>query len=319
MAASVIRALMLVLALAAARVEAQTPAPSGAASPVRFSGYLQARETYQKDIGLSGSINRARLTAAGGIVQSVTWRIQGEFRTGSVGTGKASVALQDAYMRYAPGPFALQIGQFKTPFTREFTTPLADVESADRSTVVDSLAPKRDIGVMGEYAFGKHASLAVGVFNGEGQNVTANRDSTALGVARLVVHPLPAVSLGANAALYFSDSTRFGFDASYEGVKLTARAEYLEQHRNGLALADDQGWYGLVGYFVVPTVQVIGKYEWFKRRGLTPTQRNRAWTGGVNLYPFNRNTRIVVEYLSRKVGDAGVTKEQILTQFQVKF
>ena len=78
MAASVIRALMLVLALAAARVEAQTPAPSGAASPVRFSGYLQVRETYQKDIGLSGSINRARLTAAGGIVQSVTWRIQGE-------------------------------------------------------------------------------------------------------------------------------------------------------------------------------------------------------------------------------------------------
>ena len=45
-------------------------------------------------------------------------------------------------------------GQFKTPFTREFITSLADVETADRATVVDSLAPKRDIGVMADYAIG---------------------------------------------------------------------------------------------------------------------------------------------------------------------
>src|SRR4051812_32521616 len=76
-------------------------------SAVHFTGYLQARETYQRLVGLSGSINRARLAAYGGISAGLTWRIQGEFRTGSVGTGKASVSLQDAYARFAEGGWAV--------------------------------------------------------------------------------------------------------------------------------------------------------------------------------------------------------------------
>src|SRR5262249_59643781 len=117
----------------------------------------------------------------------VSWRIQGEFRTGSVGTGKASVSLQDAYVRYKTGDFGVQAGQFKTPFTREFITSLADIETADRSTVVDSIAPKRDIGVMADYAIGPMTTLMLGFFNGEGQNVTANTDSKLLLVVRAVV------------------------------------------------------------------------------------------------------------------------------------
>ena len=104
-----------------------------AQGPVRWSGYIQARESYRDGAGLSGSINRARLSASGGGAKDVTWRVQGEFRTGSVGTGRASVSLQDAYVRYKPGAFGVQVGQFKTPFTREFITSLADIETADRS------------------------------------------------------------------------------------------------------------------------------------------------------------------------------------------
>src|SRR6185437_14611776 len=100
-----------------------------------------------------GTINRARLAAAGAVLGNVTWKIQGEFRTGNVGTGKASVSLQDAFIRWQHHDLGVQAGQFKTPFTREFVTSLADLETADRSTVVDSLAPKRDLGLMGEYVF----------------------------------------------------------------------------------------------------------------------------------------------------------------------
>ncbi|HEU5304786.1 MAG TPA: porin [Gemmatimonadales bacterium] len=135
---------------ATAQYPPATPPPVPGPAPVKLSGYLQGREVYQSEIGLTGSINRARLTASGGIVEAVAWRVQGEFRTGSVGTGRASVSLQDAYIRYAPGRWAMQVGQFKTPFTREFMTSLSDVETADRATAVDSLAPKRDIGVMDE-------------------------------------------------------------------------------------------------------------------------------------------------------------------------
>ena len=45
--------------------------------------------------------DNARLAASGSAPGNITWRIQGEFRTGSVGTGKASVSLQDAYVRWA--------------------------------------------------------------------------------------------------------------------------------------------------------------------------------------------------------------------------
>lgn len=198
----------LVQAPLSGQYTAATPSQAGS-SPVKLSGYIQAREVYQSNIGLTSSINRARLAASGAVVEAVTWRIQGEFRTGSIGTGRASVSLQDAYLRYAPGGWAIQLGQFKTPFTREYMASLADIETADRATAVDSLAPKRDIGLMGEYSY-RRFSLWAGVFNGEGQNVTANADSTVLGVARLAVRLLPQLSLAVNGARYFGDSTRYG-------------------------------------------------------------------------------------------------------------
>lgn len=294
-------------------------APTSGPSPVKLSGYIQAREVYQSNIGLTGSINRARLAASGSIVQKVTWRLQGEFRTGSVGTGKASVSLQDAYLRYNPGTWALQAGQFKTPFTREFITSLADLETADRSTVVDSLAPKRDIGLMGEYNFARVASGYIGVFNGEGQNVTGNADSTVLGMARVVVRPVPMVSLGLNGARYFGDSTRFGADANYEGTRLTLRTEYVGQHRDGVSGPDDWGWYGLGGFFLTEALQVVGKYEEFGRPSVNAQVKNRAWTAGLNLYPGSRNLRLTLDYVSRKIGVPGTRKGRILGQVQAKF
>jgi phosphate-selective porin len=295
---------------------AQAPAPTSA-SPVKLSGYLQARETYQENLGLTATINRARLAASGSATGNVTWRIQGEFRTGSVGTGKASVSLQDAYARWAKNGVGLQVGQFKTPFTREFITSLSEVETADRSTVVDSLAPKRDIGVMADYALGGRATLTAGVFNGEGQNVTANRDSSALGVARVAVRPVPYLVVGTNVARYFQDSTRYGADASLESPWLILRGEYVGQHHDQVT-GDDKGWYALAASPVRPWLEPVLKYEWFNRSGVPlDAQKNRAWTVGVNVFPWGKATRVTLEYVSRSVGEPGIRKSQALAQVQV--
>jgi phosphate-selective porin len=305
---------LLLLPNAVAQTPASAPTPS-----VKLSGYLQARETYQDEIGLTGTINRARLTASGSATSNITWRVQGEFRTGSVGTGKASVSLQDAYARWARNGFGIQAGQFKTPFTHEFITSLAEVETADRSTVVDSLAPKRDIGIMADYALGGRASVIVGVFNGEGQNVTANRDSSALGVARVAVRPVPYLSVGSNVALYFGDSTRYGADASLESPWVILRGEYVGQHHDQVT-GDDKGWYALAAAPVRPWLQPVLKYEWFNRAGVAlDAQKNRAWTAGVNLFPWGKATRFTLEYVSRSVGEPGVRKGQALAQAQVIF
>ena len=315
-------AVVVLAALSQAPLAGQYPPTSPsqvlAPSPVKLSGYIQAREVYQRNVGLTASINRARLSASGGIVQGVTWRVQGEFRTGSVGNGRASVALQDAYIRYNPGAWAVQAGQFKTTFTREFITSLADIETADRASVVDSLAPKRDIGLMAEYIY-RGVGLWAGVFNGEGQNVTANTDSTMLGVARLAVRVLPHLALGVNGARFFGDSTRYGVDAAYEDDRFALKGEYLGQTRDEVEGPDDWGWYGLGAVFVVPAVQAVGKFEQFARPGVTSALRNQAWTAGMNVYPSGRNLRLTFDYLSRGTGEPGVRKGRLLAQVQAKF
>jgi len=314
--AGLVLALLVQAPLAGQYPPTTSPQPP-AASPVKLSGYIQAREVYQSKVGLTSSLNRARLSASGGIVEAVTWRIQGEFRTGSVGTGRASVSLQDAYIRYNPGTWAVQAGQFKTPFTREFIASLADIETADRAAVVDSLAPKRDIGLLVEYTY-RQVGLWAGVFNGEGQNVTANTDSTLLGVARLAVRLLPQLSVAVNGAKYFGDSTRYGVDAAYEDARFALKGEYLGQRRDDASGPDDWGWYGLGAVFVVPTVQAVGKYEEFARPGVNAAVKNRAWSAGLNVYPSGRNLRLTFDYVSRKIGDPGIRKGRLLAQVQAK-
>jgi hypothetical protein len=299
-------------------LQGQTAAPGG--PPVKLSGYIQARETYQKDVGLTATINRARLSAAGAVLGDVTWRIQGEFRTGGPGTGNPTVSLQDAYVRWTGKALGIQLGQFKTPFTREFITSLSEVETADRATVVDSLAPKRDIGLMADYRLGGRATVSAGIFNGEGQNVTANRDSSLLGVARVTFQPLPFLTLGANAARYFADSTRYGVDVDVEAPWLTLRGEYIGQHRDVLDTDDDRGWYALAAAPVRPWLQPVFKYERFERSALSPAaSENRGWTVGVNFFPWGRSTRLTLEYVSRRLGNPGIRRSLGLAQAQVVF
>jgi hypothetical protein len=294
------------------------PAQSSHAPPsVRWSGYIQARETYQDQVGLTSSINRARVTAGGSVRGDISWRVQGEFRTGNVGTGRATVALQDAYVRWSDGKVGVQLGQFKTPFTREFITSLTEVESADRAFAVDTLAPKRDIGIMADYAAGGRGGVTVGLFNGDGQNVTSNADSSLLGVARATWRLIPYVAVGANVAHYFGDSTRYGVDLNVESPWGVLRGEYLGQHRD-LGGEDDRGWYVLAAAPVTPWLQPLAKYERFER-GATDAVPLKAWTVGANLRPWGRATRFTLEYVSRTSGDPGTTRGLGLAQVQVLF
>lgn len=322
-ARSLVLRISVLLACGAGPLAAQqAPAPARAATPssgVRLSGYLQAREAWQPDVGLTGTINRARLTAAGGIATAFTWRLQGEFRTGNVGNGKASVSLQDAYIRWKRKDLGIQVGQFKTPFTREFVTPLADLETADRATVVDSLAPKRDIGLLADYDIHQRVQLSAGIFNGEGINTTANRDSTVLGVVRTVVRLHRDVSLGANVARYFGDSTRYGADVNYEGPRLTARAEVVAQSRDSLGGDPDRGWLVLGAYKIREEVQLVAKYEDFKRPALGGGQDNHAWTGGLNVFVAGPAVRLTLAYIHRTIGNPGRDAETLLGQLQVRF
>jgi len=298
-----------------APVLAQDSSPAPPA--VKVGGFLQLRETYQDQVGLTGAVHRARLIVDGGLAGGFSFRLSGEFRTGGTATMRAGVSLIDAYIRWSKAGWTFTAGQFKTPFSREFLPPSWAVETADRATVADSLAPRRDIGLMGAYAFGTAGAVSLGVFNGEGQNSVGNRDSTVLVVGRVTAAPIHAVELGANVASYGPDSTRYGADARVQFTQLMVRGEFIGQQRSGMG-PDDSGWYVLAVYRVRPRVHLVARQEDFRRPAFAASQRISASTGGVNVYFSDDRVRLTANYVSRRVG-SGTRRDILISQLQVRF
>lgn len=79
----------------------------------------------------------------------------------------------------------LRAGQFRTPFSRAFITPLTNLQLTERGFVVDEFAVGRDTGVMasGSLASGRFA-YDLGIFNGAGINDLSGDRDAPLVVAR---------------------------------------------------------------------------------------------------------------------------------------
>jgi Phosphate-selective porin O and P len=302
---------------ALAATEAPVVAPATAPSSPKLGGYVQVRETVVRPTGLSASLNRARLSGDGALPQHFSYRVLVECASGGTARTAATVALRDAYIRWSLAPWAVNAGQFKTPFSREYISSITVIETADRSTVVDTLAPKRDVGVMVEFVK-PVAGVWLGVFNGEGQNAVVNRDSTVLVVGRASVRPISQLTVAGSVASYGPDSTRWGADASIEQSGFLLRCEWLSQHKRDRA-RDDAGWFVLAGYRVVPWLQVIARQEDFQRPGIGVARRISATTGGLNLDLPGGRTRGIVDFVSREAGFPRVRTNSLVTQLQVKF
>ena len=296
------------------------PAPpaQGSGPTVKVGGYIQARETWRDDSKLTATLNRARISAEGSLTAGFSYRIMAEYESGGNASTAASVSLRDAYVRWTRGDFSIVAGQYKTPFSPEYITSITMVETADRSTVVDTLATKRDIGVMGLYSYRGYVTVAAGIFNGEGQNRIVNVDSSSLVVTRIAVRPMGIVSLGTNIAAYAGDSTRYGFDADVEYRGAALKAEYLWQDHH-IDAPVDQGWYIQGTYRVLPWVQLVLKQEKFERDALSLSRRVVATTGGVNVYFAGDRIRLLANYVSRRIGTPGKRTSSLITQGQVRF
>jgi hypothetical protein len=255
-------------------------------------------------------VQRARLTLDGPLGNGFRYHLQGGYEAGS------GLLLLDASIRWRHDNATITAGQFKTPFAREYIVPLTQLETIDRSTVVDALAPRRDIGVMGELGLGTD-SVAVAVVNGEGQNVSKNTDSTLLLISRVVAHPVKIVALGADVAYYGADSVRFGADANLELKSLALRGVYMGQHRSTVA-SNDVGWSALAAYKVARGVQLVAREDDFERPGVVGTLRTLTTLAGANVDLSGSTVRLAVNYLSRLVGSPGVRTGTLMAQLQAR-
>jgi len=296
---------------------AQSATPS---APPRLGGYVQARETLAHGSGLTAVLNRARFSIDGALPSKFSYRFLVELEAPATRTTPSTPSLREANVRWAPSAFAITAGQFKTPFSREYLLPIPTLETVDFAAVVDSMAPKYDLGVMGEYAPRPWVSVSAGAFNGEGQNASANRDSTVLGVGRVVLRPIAELAVGGSLALDSADSLRWGGEANLEYRGATVRGEYMKRHVDGRASdREDRGWYVLALYRVLPIVQLQFRQEDFQRPNYGIARRVQGTTVGVNLDLVPQRIRLLINGTNKASGAAQRHAHALIAQIQARF
>src|SRR5262245_10590624 len=288
-------------------------------SPPRVGGYIQARTAHVQDIGFNAFLNRARASVDGALPYRFAYRLLVEFQASAGVRAPATVSLREAVARWSPSPWAITAGEFKTPFTREYLIPVPQLEMADLAVAVDSIAPKYDVGLMGEVAAGPYANLFLGVFNGEGANAIANRDSVAIVIARATVRPVPQLALGGSYSHDSADSLRWGVDGVVSQAGAMVRAEYLTRHVHGRDTSrDDWGWYVMEGLRVLPRMQIYARQEDFQRPSYGLSRRVRSWQYAVNLDVAPSKVRVLLQFTRRVAGAKNQRVDTALAQVQVQ-
>jgi len=108
---------------------------------------------------------------------------------------------------------------------------------------------------------------------------------------------------------------RYGFDGRYVTGPFSVTAEYL--HGTDASVHRD-GWYAQAGYFVIPQVQLVAKYDTYDPTKTVTTDRSTIYNGGVN-FVFNKWTKLAVDYLYKREETVQIKNNVIEAQLQIAF
>lgn len=307
---------------------------------LQISGLVQARYQgfEQSTTNNAFDLHRARLDAKGNITDQWSYEVYTEFAT--------SVKLVDAYTAYKFNDYLkFTVGQFKLPFSNENLTSDSQLEFIDRSQGVEALVSRskdvignsngRDIGAQLSGSFVKVDNLyifdyAFGVFNGASYNVATDNNNHKDFSGRLGIHPIKNLDFG--ASLYRGQGiplatatapnpvsqarNRYGFDGRYVIGALSLTAEYI--HGTDAAI-QREGWFAQAGYYVIPQIQLVAKYDSYDPNKAKTLDRSNVYTGGVN-FVFNKWTKLAVDYLDKREQTATQLKNNVFeAQLQIAF
>jgi phosphate-selective porin O/P len=306
------------------------------------TGYGAVRQTLRSDTN-TFSVQRARLTAVARPVPIAAFRLQADFAaTGRAsGTAVPSFALTDAYVqlsppessvtyrRYSP---ALLVGQFKTPFSLEYLTLFALLPTANRSQAADSLATRRDIGVMGQVQAWNRVVLAAAVVNGQGSNNPANPTGGEMVLGRLTLVPVLKSLAVAGKWLAHGGDHRWGADARWFTDprllpgSILVEGEWLRRAGSPTAGTDTDGsgGYALVLWRALAWLEPIVKWEQLRESHSTTTtrsERRTTWTtyGAVLRSPeAAEHLRVQVNWITKTERPVDARNE-LLTQLILQF
>ena len=297
-------------------------------------GLLQTRADYQfnRINGENGfSVGNARIQVYGEFDEKFGYQLQANFLNNK--------SLLDANMHYNfTQSFAVKAGLFKSPFSYEYLTGAADIDFVNRSSVVNQLAPRRQIGLQlqGEMADGSFKYTA-GMFNGNGFGLNENDDDQFLYVARLETKSEVAGGadnnfvMGLNASYEQSESATAGAGllSQIEGEQLLLGADTRINYNNMMLAGEfiystinadvgteynPFGYHVTGGYFITPKTQLLARWDYFDGDFIGTS--SESVLGGINIHPSDFS-KVQLNYIYPI--EEGADFSQIVLNMQVNF
>ena len=314
---------ILLLCAGAAPAQNLTSQPAVTSSRAfQLTGYTQILYKHDWTSGSDGfQVRRSRLGLSGEIAKNISFKCLFEVaKTPYLIDAQVDVTFSKEV--------AFRFGQFKVPFSLESYTSTTDLDTVNRTQVVDKLSPGRDIGASGRdigALFQVRWSIAdvnMALLNGSGIN-KADTDKHKDIAGRLVIEPLDWLKVG--ASVYEGEVTtssgpvrrdRTGLEIALARSDFSFKAEYIAA-ADGLLKAN--GWYAQAGYFIVPKqVQAILKFDSFDKNRSAGSDRSDALTVGVNWF-FTSKTKLQVNYERIRLETGKVLGSSFLAHFQAGF
>ncbi|NUQ81412.1 MAG: hypothetical protein HUU10_07345 [Bacteroidetes bacterium] len=228
-----------------------------------------------------------------------------------------SYSLLDAYVWYqSPAGFRVDAGQFRAPYSAEYTIIAGEIEFTERSFVSDRLSPGRQTGLMFTWrTAGREARVRGGVFNGNGIGSGLKNDNRDfLYVARLEWYPVPRqagwsltepiTEFGLNAARSSDQSVRLAGApdqqelAAFSGIRTLLGGDFRHQKgdwllsgeytrliadRRELSTIRVDGFHLTGGYLLHPDLQFLLRVQSISHDGYG--NRLSEWVTGLNWFP----------------------------------
>lgn len=261
-----------------------------AADNLTLGGYVQGvynQYGSNKTAANTFSIQRAVINLRGSVVDNVLYKIEADVSRGYDSKNNVNNLINEAWVKFAYLPQAnLSVGQYFAPFSEEFNTSSADIDTILRSMVVTDLATQYERGLLVDGNLWSNrlyygVAFSNGAFTngsgGTGADVADNNNSKDV-AGRVILtpfatdkdSPLSGLKIGASyqtgketfpvafatSGTVSGNMSRWGALLKYQWNNLKLQGEYINSKGPGLVNSSSSydpgvsrnGWYALAAY-----------------------------------------------------------------------
>ena len=321
----------------------------------KFGGYIIANYKYDSSKGKSNTFDfrNIRFYVDGTVFRDFKYRVQMEISGNPGGSGKG-VRVIDAFIDWTHfKEFGVKLGEYKRCFTFENPMNPWDICGGEYTQLTRNMAGMstelypgniasggRDVGLQlhGNLIHNKAKGFSylhyqAGVYNGQGINQKdADKEKDWIGTVQVqpVKHWFIGVfgwhgsyyglNGGSNKPQYSQYFSRWAVGTTYEGEKLSVRAEYARNHNTYPDKVVADGWNLIASYNVWRWIKPFVRYDAYRSDAATWKTLNTIYGVGVNLKPHkNLMLQLQYNYIHNNATVVDKDYHQIWTMAYIRF